>query len=221
MLRRYLEVLTATHDTPLSAQLRERIADHAGLHLAAFATADAAAEHRRLAEAGFASPTARRYAPSGRRRFRALHDRPRRARDDAKVARAVPDPPYRAAGGLDDMLDHPNGAEALTALWIAAEDPAEPATRYTRFAGRPARRQGKITTGRARPRRAEFRDAGLSRRGDGASSRPAACHAWWRRADRGREPRQARSLPRRGGSFPIAERVRHRGDLAGGAGRTR
>src|SRR5580704_4712967 len=54
MLRNgYLEILTATSDTPLSAQLRERVADHAGLHLAAFATADAAAEHRRLTEAGF------------------------------------------------------------------------------------------------------------------------------------------------------------------------
>src|ERR1700722_10843017 len=49
----YLELLTATHDTSLSAQLRERIADHAGLHLAAFATADAASEHCRLTEAGF------------------------------------------------------------------------------------------------------------------------------------------------------------------------
>jgi len=147
MLRNgYLEVLTATHDTPLSAQLRERIADHAGLHLAAFATADAAAEHRRLAEAGFASlplvdmrrPVGDDFArftiarvahgtmPEGRAQFLTHH-----------TERLV---------WLDDMLDHPNGAEALTALWIAAEDPAEPATRYTRFAGRPARRQGKITT---------------------------------------------------------------------------
>src|SRR5215469_6472102 len=38
----YLELLTATSDTPLAAQLRERIVDHPGLHLAAFATADAA-----------------------------------------------------------------------------------------------------------------------------------------------------------------------------------
>src|SRR5580658_49527 len=49
----YLELLTATSDTPLAAQLREQIADHPGLHLAAFSTADAAGEHRRLAAAGF------------------------------------------------------------------------------------------------------------------------------------------------------------------------
>src|ERR1700744_5524680 len=47
MLRNgYLELLTATSDTPLAAQLSERIADPPGLHLAAFASADAGAEHR-------------------------------------------------------------------------------------------------------------------------------------------------------------------------------
>src|SRR5215469_8417909 len=52
MLRNgYLELLTATSDSPLAAQLRERIADHPGLHLAAFTSADAVAEHRRLAAA--------------------------------------------------------------------------------------------------------------------------------------------------------------------------
>src|SRR5580700_3614538 len=39
----YIELLTATSETPLAAQLRERVADHVGLHLAAFSTADAAA----------------------------------------------------------------------------------------------------------------------------------------------------------------------------------
>src|ERR1700730_8263295 len=57
MLRRgYVEVLTATStvagDTDLARQLRERIADHVGLHLAAFSSADTAAEHRRLAVLG-------------------------------------------------------------------------------------------------------------------------------------------------------------------------
>src|ERR1700744_3684436 len=49
----YIELLVATSDTPLAAQLRERVADYYGIHLAALSTADAAAEHRRLAEAGF------------------------------------------------------------------------------------------------------------------------------------------------------------------------
>jgi hypothetical protein len=147
----YLEVLTATHDTPLSAQLKERIADHPGLHLAAFTSADAAAEHRRLAAAGFptlplvdmrrpvkvpgggddfARFTIARIAhgtmPEGRAQFLTHH-----------TEKLV---------WLPDMLDHPNGAEALSALWIATDDPAEAAARYARFTGRPAIPNGPMTT---------------------------------------------------------------------------
>jgi hypothetical protein len=142
----YLELLTATSDTPLSAQLRERIADHAGLHLAAFTSADAAAEHRRLAATGF--PTL------------PLVDMRRPVGDDfacftiARIAHGTM-PEGRAQflthhteklAWLPDMLDHPNGAVALSALWIADDDPAEPAARYARFTGRPARREGAVTT---------------------------------------------------------------------------
>src|SRR5207248_2595505 len=60
MLRQgYVEILTAVAtpggNTELARQLLERIAEHGGLHLAACSSADAAAEHRRLAEAGFAT----------------------------------------------------------------------------------------------------------------------------------------------------------------------
>jgi hypothetical protein len=146
----YLEVLTATSspngDTPLSAQLKERIAHHPGLHLAAFTSADSAAEHHRLAQAGFpilplvdmrrpvgddfARFTIARIAPGtmaeGRAQFLTHHTEP--------------------LVWLLDMLDHPNGAEALTALWIVADDPSEPAARYARFTGRPAIPNGPMTT---------------------------------------------------------------------------
>ena len=46
---------------------------------------------------------------------------------------------------LPDMLDHPNGAEALTALWIAADKIAEVAERYARFTGRRAASDGAVT----------------------------------------------------------------------------
>lgn len=142
----YLELLTATSDSPLSAQLKERIADHPGLHLAAFTSADSAAEHRRLTEAGF--PTL------------PLVDMRRPVGDDfahftiARIAHGTM-PEGRAQFlthhteklvWLPDMLDHPNGAEALSALWIAADDPAEPAARYARFSGRPAIPNGPMTT---------------------------------------------------------------------------
>jgi hypothetical protein len=155
MLRQgYVEILTAvptpSGDTDLARQLRERIADHVGLHLAAFSSADAAAEHRRLAAAGFATLplvdmrrpvatesgtkdarfTIARIAhgsmPEGRVQFLTHHTEPLVWRDG--------------------FLDHPNGARALTGLWIAAEDPAEPAERFARFTGRPARRAGEVMT---------------------------------------------------------------------------
>jgi hypothetical protein len=147
MLRNgYLELLTATSDTPLAVQLRERIAHHPGLHLAAFASADASAEHRRLDEAGFP--------------ILPLVDMRRPVGDDfarftiARVAHGTM-PEGRAQFlthhtenlvWLPDMLDHPNSAEALSALWIAAGDPAEPAARYASFTGRRARQDGGVTT---------------------------------------------------------------------------
>ena len=49
----YLEVLFRTADTPLGREFDAALARYAGLHLAAFAVADAAATHARLADAGF------------------------------------------------------------------------------------------------------------------------------------------------------------------------
>ena len=151
MFRRgYVELLAAISDTPLARQLNERLTRHVGLHLAAFSSADTACEHRRLAAAGFpvlplvdmrrpaatgnvgdeARFTIARIAPGtmpeGRIQFLTHH-----------TERLVWPEPY---------LDHPNGALALAALWVAADDPAEPAERFARFTGRPARREGEVTT---------------------------------------------------------------------------
>src|SRR6266446_121016 len=51
MLRRgYLEMLFKTADTPLGRELDEAMGRYAGVHLAAFAVADAAKAHARLTE---------------------------------------------------------------------------------------------------------------------------------------------------------------------------
>ncbi len=145
----YIELLAAIHDTPLAAQLRERLCHHVGLHLAAFSTADAGAEHRRLGAAGFAT-----LPLVDMRRPVTLGD----TTDDARFTIA------RIAHGAmpegrtqflthhterlvwrPDYLDHPNGAEMLEALWVAADDPAEPAARFARFTGRAAERDGEVT----------------------------------------------------------------------------
>jgi hypothetical protein len=145
----YVEILTATSDTPLARQLTERLTRHVGLHLAAFSAADVASEHRRLATSGFpvlplvdmrrpvaldsgedwARFTIARIAPGimpeGRVQFLTHHT-------EELVWR-------------NPFLDHPNGARLLAALWVAAADPAEPAQRFAQFTGRPTLRAGEVT----------------------------------------------------------------------------
>jgi len=151
MLRNgYVEILAATGESPLAAQLRERLSHHAGLHLAAFGTADADAEHRRLAAAGFSTlPLVDMRRPvslageSGDARFtiaRIAHGSMPEGRTQFlthHTERLVWPTAY---------LGHPNGATALNALWFAADDPAEPAARFARFTGREAVARGAVMT---------------------------------------------------------------------------
>lgn len=52
--RGFIEVLAATHDTPLAGQLKRALARYEGLHLAALSHPDMAAQRQRLLAAGFA-----------------------------------------------------------------------------------------------------------------------------------------------------------------------
>jgi Glyoxalase-like domain len=151
MLRQgYVEILAANADTPLAHQLTERLAHHIGLHLAAFSTADAAGEHRRLAAAGFPVvplvDMRRPVATEG-------------GEDWARFTIARIAPGVMPEGRVQFLthrteelvwrgpfLDHPNGARALAALWIAATEPAEAAERFGRFLDRPIRREGEVWT---------------------------------------------------------------------------
>ncbi len=56
----FLEILAATHDTPLAEQFRKQIARYSGLQLIAFSAADMARERERLIGAGFAMQRGRR-----------------------------------------------------------------------------------------------------------------------------------------------------------------
>src|SRR5947209_8172533 len=51
--RGYIEVLFKTSDTPLAREFETGLTRHPGVHLVAFAAADAAGARRRLAESGF------------------------------------------------------------------------------------------------------------------------------------------------------------------------
>lgn len=151
MFRRgYVEILATTGETPLARQLNERLDRHVGLHLAAFSSCDAAAEHHRLAAAGFP------VLPLVDMRRPVATDN---SEEEARFSIARIAPGSMAEGRIqflthytehlvwpEPYLDHPNGAQALAALWIAAADPTEPVERFARFIGRPARRDGAIMT---------------------------------------------------------------------------
>jgi len=144
MLRRgYLEVLFKTADTSLGRELEAAVESHAGVHLAAFAMADAAAAHRRLATEGF------------RVRPLVAMQRPVETESGSGTAAftvARIEPGVMAEGRVQILthrteetvwqkrwLDHPNGSIGLAALLIAVADLDEAAARFARFTGRPAR----------------------------------------------------------------------------------
>jgi len=143
MFRRgYVEVLFRTADTALGRDLAAALARHGGLHLAAFAVADAGAAHRRLGEAGFRTqPLVAMQRPV------ATAEGP----DIAAFTIARLAPGQMPEGRIQILthrtettvwqprwLDHPNGAMRLAALTIAVADVDEAAGRFSRFTSRPA-----------------------------------------------------------------------------------
>jgi hypothetical protein len=140
--RGYVEILFRTADTPLGRELDAALARHPGLHLAAFAVADAGAAHRRLGEAGFRTqPLVAMQRPVDTTQ----------GPDVAAftIARLVPGqmPEGRiqilthrteATVWQPRWLDHPNGARGLGGLTIAVADVEEAAARFAHFCARPA-----------------------------------------------------------------------------------
>jgi hypothetical protein len=142
--RGYIEALFKTADTPLGRELETALARHGGVHLAAFAVADAAAAHRRLAAAGFRMQPVlemRRPVDTGA------------GPGTAAFTLARLEPGEMPEGRIQLLthhsesmvwqprwLKHPNGALALTGIVIAVADPEEAAGRFARFTGRGAAR---------------------------------------------------------------------------------
>ena len=142
--RGYTEVLFKTADTPLAREFDAMLAERAGLHLAAFAVADAESARRRLAASGF------------------------RVRDLVKMSRPVDtetgksmaaftiarvEPGVMPEGRIQMLthhteptvwqkrwLSHPNSTIGLIDAVIAVADIDEAAQRFARFTGRTAKR---------------------------------------------------------------------------------
>lgn len=138
--RGYIEALFRTADTPLGRELEAGLARYPGVHLAAFAVADAAAAHHRLAGQRF--------------RLQPLVEMQRPvdaggATGTAGFTLARLEPGEMPEGRIqilthrtEDMvwqprwLDHPNGALGLLSLFIAVADPEQAAQRFARFTAR-------------------------------------------------------------------------------------
>jgi glyoxalase-like protein len=140
--RGYLEVLFKTADTPLGQELDAATARYHGVHLAAFAVADAVTMHARLAQSGF--------------RMQPLVAMQRPVETEAgediaafSVVRVAPgEMPEGRIQALTHRtehtvwqprwLSHPNGARGLIDIVIVEGDVEEASRRFGRFLGREA-----------------------------------------------------------------------------------
>jgi hypothetical protein len=140
--RGYVEVLFKTADTPLGRQLDTALARHAGIHLVAFAVADAAAHHARMAAEGLPmQPLVSMQRPVDTE-----------AGPDVAAFTVARLSPGVMPEGRIQLLTHrtehtvwqprwlrqPNGAVALLDVVIAVGDVGEAAARFSRVLARPA-----------------------------------------------------------------------------------
>ena len=150
--RGYIEVLFKTADTPLGRELDTALARYSGIHLAAFAVADAGEAHRRLAASGFrVQPLVAMQRPvdtggePGTAAFTLARVEPGEM-PEGRVQILT----HHTEGMVwqPRWLTHPNGAVGLTRIVIAVADVEEAADRFARFTGRSAKpfAAGKIIT---------------------------------------------------------------------------
>jgi hypothetical protein len=138
----YIEMLFKTADTALGRELEAALARHAGVHLAAFAVADAAAAHRRLASAGFRmQPLVHMQRPvetGGAPGIAAFTLARLEAGQMPEGRIQILTHRTEAMVWQPRWLSHPNGAVALTDVIIAVRDLEDAARRFARFTGREA-----------------------------------------------------------------------------------
>jgi hypothetical protein len=142
LARGYIEALFKTADTPLGREFNLAFGRHAGVHLTAFAVANAAAAHRRLAAAGFRMQPLLEMqrpvdtgGPPGTAAFTLARLEPGQM-PEGRIQILT----HRSEAMVwqPRWLTHPNGALALTRVVIAVADPQEAAMRFARFTGRAA-----------------------------------------------------------------------------------
>jgi hypothetical protein len=143
VLRRgFLEVLAATHATPLAGELKAALARYAGLHLIALSHADIPAQRERLVSLGFTMQQVvnlRRHkqTPEGLREVRWSVLRPLPGvMPEGRVQFAYCHTPELTWSDAAPPLA--NGADDLTDILMVVADRRAAAERFGRFAGRDA-----------------------------------------------------------------------------------
>ena len=134
----YIEILTPTHDTPVARQMRARMDQFVGVHLACFGTPDAECEHARLAAHGFA-PQPLVHLRRGALRFKVVRPAPDTMPEGRiqYVQHLTPQALWTPRN-----LAHDNGVTGLQAVFVVADDPAQAAVRWARFSALLPRREG-------------------------------------------------------------------------------
>ncbi len=132
----YIEILAPTLDTPNAARVRAHMARYDGVHLCSFGTPSADAEHARLQAHGFEpEPVVRleRKIGDGKKvQFNVVYVPPERM-PEGRVQHCEHVTPQFLWN--EKALAHRNGVTGLAAAYIVADDPAETAARWARFAG--------------------------------------------------------------------------------------
>src|SRR5262245_44705243 len=141
----YIEILAPTLDTPNARRVRSRMALYDGVHLACFGTPEAEAEQRRLTEHGFdPEPLVSLERTLGERRtvrFKVLYV-PAAKMPEGRiqyVQQLTPEVIWDVPS-----LAHTNGITGLRAVYVVADDPAQVAARWARFAGLLPRPEGNL-----------------------------------------------------------------------------
>jgi glyoxalase-like protein len=166
--RGFIEILAATHDTPLADQFKQAIARYPGLHLIALSHDDILGTRERLAASGFPMQD----VVELRRRDRTLPGEP-----EIHFSVLRPQPGIMPEGRVQwvkphtpdtvwrpDTVTTENGAEGLTDILLCVENPAAVAARYGRYVGRAPALRGPLHTVMLERGNLVFADAGEAAR---------------------------------------------------------
>lgn len=144
----YLEFLVHTADTPIGQEFLQALDRRAGLHLCAFAVADAAARHTELEEAGHAMRPLVNFSRDVETETGSATARFCVAR---LVAGAMPEGRVQVVTHFNESsmwqsrwTSHANRAQSLRAIIISSADPQETAARYSAFLGVEAQSNGDV-----------------------------------------------------------------------------